>query len=81
MLLDIMPEAYRQGNLFDRSRCDKGLMAALDNINAKWGRGAVQYAAAGLKKTWMFKRDQLSQAYTTSWDQLPVAKASFPLSC
>jgi len=79
MLLDIVPDAYRQGNLFNKSRCDKGLMSALDSINAKWGRGAVQYAAAGLKKTWMFKRDQLSQAYTTNWDQLPVAKASFPL--
>ena len=35
----------------------------------------------GFKKPWMFKRDQLSQAYTTRWDKLPIAKASFPLSC
>ena len=51
-------------------------MNALDNINTKWGSGTVQYAATGFKKPWMFKREQLSKAYTTQWDQLPVVKAS-----
>ena len=81
MLLEVMPETYRQISLFDPSKNDRKLMSALDCINSKWGRGTVQYAAAGFKKPWMFKRDQLSQAYTTRWDQLPVAQASFPPVC
>ena len=80
MLLEIIPEAYRQGSLFDRSRSDRRLMAALDSINSKCGRGTVQYAAEGFKKPWMFKRELLSKAYTTKWDQLPIANASFPLN-
>ena len=78
MLAEIMPEAYRQGNLFSQNNDDRKLMDALDGINAKWGRSTVQYAATGFKKAWMFKREQLSKAYTTQWDQLPVVKASFP---
>jgi len=76
MLAEIMPEAYRQGNLFNQGRDDRNLMGALDSINAKWGQSTVQYAAAGFKKAWMFKREKLSNAYTTQWDQLPVVKAS-----
>ncbi len=76
MLAEIMPEAYRQRNLFNQGRDDRNLMGALDSINAKWGRSTVQYAAAGFKKPWMFKREKLSKAYTTQWDQLPVVKAS-----
>jgi DNA polymerase V len=76
MLLEITPETYRQGNLFDQGRDDRTLMDALDRINFKWGRGTVEYAAAGFKKPWMFKREKLSRAYTTQWDQLPVVKAS-----
>jgi DNA polymerase V len=76
MLTEIMPEAYRQGNLFNQDRDDRNLMGALDSINAKWGQSTVQCAAAGFKKPWMFKREQLSKAYTTQWDQLPVVKAS-----
>jgi DNA polymerase V len=77
MLAEIMPEAYRQGNLFNQGRDDRNLMGALDSINAKWGQSTVQYAAAGFKKAWMFKREKLSKAYTTQWDQLPIVKASF----
>jgi DNA polymerase V len=76
MLAEIVPEAYRQGNLFNQGRDDRNLMGALDSINTKWGQSTVQYAAAGFKKAWMFKREQLSKAYTTQWDQLPVVKAS-----
>jgi len=76
MLAEIMPEAYRQGNLFNQGRDDRNLMGALDSINAKWGQSTVQYAAAGFQKAWMFKREKLSNAYTTQWDQLPVVKAS-----
>jgi DNA polymerase V len=78
MLTEIVPETHRQQNLFVQEPADIKLMKALDCINRKWGRNSVQYACSGFKKPWTFKRVQLSQAYTTRWDQLPVVKASFP---
>jgi DNA polymerase V len=78
MLTEIVSETHRQQNLFVQEPSDAKLMQALDHINRKWGSNAVQYACAGIEKPWTFKRVQLSQAYTTSWDHLPVVKASFP---
>lgn len=76
MLTEIIPEEWQQKSLFAQGQNDMGLMKALDHINGKWGSNTIQYAVSGLKKTWTFKREQLSKAYTTRWDQLPVVKAS-----
>jgi len=78
MLAEIMPASCRQRSLFDPLRSDKDLMNALDRINRKWGANTVRYAVSGFKKSWTFRRDHLSRAYTTRWDQLPVVKASLP---
>lgn len=78
MLAEIMPASCRQRSLFDPIRSDKDLMNALDRINQKWGANTVRYAVSGFKKSWTFRRDHLSRAYTTKWDQLPVVKASLP---
>jgi len=78
MLAEIMPESCRQRSLFDRTKSDKDLMNAQDKINRKWGSNTLRYAVSGYKKSWTFRREYLSQAYTTRWDQLPVVKASFP---
>jgi len=78
MLAEIMPASCRQRSLFDPIRSDNDLMNALDRINRKWGANTVRYAVSGFKKSWTFRRDHLSRAYTTKWDQLPVVKASFP---
>ena len=77
MLTEIIPDTYKQRNLFTKETSDGELMKVIDAINAKWGHYTVQYASAGFKKDWSFRREQLSQAYTTKWDQLPVVKASF----
>jgi nucleotidyltransferase/DNA polymerase involved in DNA repair len=54
------------------------LMAALDTVNAKWGRCTIQHAAAGFDKPWKNRQQKKSPAYTTSWQELPVVKASWP---
>lgn len=78
MLTEIIPATCRQRSLFEPIKNDKDLMNALDRINRKWGANTVRYAVSGFKRTWTFRRDHLSRAYTTKWDQLPVVKASFP---
>lgn len=48
-------------------------MAAMDSINARWGRGSLAVASAGIKKPWAATFDMRTPRYTTRWDELPVA--------
>ena len=55
-----------------------GLMAALDRLNDRYGRGTVQLASAGLgaeARKWTMKQQWRTPRYTTRWDELPVARA------
>lgn len=77
MCTALVPTGQVQPDLFDqhdRPR-SKRLMTALDAINDRWGAGTLQYAASGLTKAWKTQCHQRSPAYTTDWDELPVAKA------
>ena len=47
------------------------LMARLDALNARFGRGTVRYAATGLDDSaWRGRRNLMSDPYTTDWDRL-----------
>jgi DNA polymerase V len=77
MLLDLRPEAGGQDELFTPPASPKNreLMGALDNINHRWGRDTLRYAATGLARPWWLRQAKKSPAYTTNWAELPVAKA------
>jgi DNA polymerase V len=65
----IIPAGEVQYNLFnsyDNSRQQK-LSGLMDDINARYGRGAVRIAAEGYEKTWRMKQEFLSKQYTTKW--------------
>lgn len=65
-----------QPGLFDdyeRETRDERLSAAVDSINARFGRGTLQHLAEGLEKAWSMKSERLSPRYTTDWRQLPLA--------
>ena len=51
----------------------KNLMATLDEINARMGRGTVRSAGEGIQKPWAMRSDNKSSAFTTDWGQLPLA--------
>lgn len=78
MLAELQPFEQRQGTLFgvgpelERSAA---LMSAMDQINARWGRGTVRVSAEGGERAWQMRRGHLSPAYTTSWEDLPPVKA------
>ena len=73
MLSDFYDPGMFQPGLFDdvstRSNSQQ-LMSVLDTINQR-GAGKVFFAGQGTKKDWSMKREHLSPAYTTRWDQLP----------
>lgn len=79
MLMDLCPANRVPQDLFsgldlpDTSR-SKMLMATLDEINAKMGRGTVRSAGEGVVKPWAMRSDNKSGAFTTSWTELPFAR-------
>lgn len=78
MFLSLVPASQIQTSLFDtadRSRA-KTLMATLDAINHRFGSGTLQYASSGIAKEWKASFNHCSPAYTTRWDELPIAHAN-----
>ena len=82
MLLDLQSDQLPQGELAlrqgtappDRS----ALMATLDGLNQRYGRGTVLLASAGLgglERPWTMKQALRSRGYTTHWTELAVAQA------
>ncbi len=81
MLLDLQPSSVQQGELelepepvTDKSR----LMIAMDTLNNRFGKGTVHVASAGYAgplRAWGMKQERLTPQYTTSWSDMPVARA------
>lgn len=46
------------------------VMAVLDSINAKWGRGTLRPGVVPAVPAWSMRRELMSQSFTTRVDQL-----------
>lgn len=82
LLADIVPRGCVQTNLFHP--CSEGprqlaLMEAVDGINARWGRGTIEFAATGFERPWWMRQANRSPCFTTSWADLPLARTDLPL--
>jgi len=56
----------------------EALMRAMDRINDRYGRGTMLLAAAGPggdERSWTMKQQWRTPQYTTSWQDMPVARA------
>lgn len=73
MLSDIQPNTYVQQSLFENGDKKKSMviMKTMDELNAKLGRGTVHLGAEGIAKPWDMKRDRITKAFTTRWEDLP----------
>jgi DNA polymerase V len=82
MLLDLQSDSQHQAELDleegdseeDRSR----LMIAMDSLNQRFGKGTLKTASAGLageRRVWSMKQLRRTPAYTTNWDDIPIARA------
>ena len=77
MLTLISDKAKCQETLFDdslQSAQSAKLMAAIDAINAEFGRDTVKTGASGTDKRWAMRSENRSPRLTTRWDELPVAQ-------
>ncbi|MGZ3633030.1 MAG: Y-family DNA polymerase [Parachlamydiaceae bacterium] len=67
----IMPDFFLEGMSEKRER----LMMIYDQINAKFGKEALFYAAMGVNPSWKMRSEQRSGKHTTSWNELAIVKA------
>jgi DNA polymerase V len=51
------------------------IMAAMDTLNQRFGRGAIRPAGSGIDRRWTAKADYLSKRYTTRLPEILEAKA------
>ena len=80
MLLDLAPSSLHQGELElagEEDRDNSILMTTVDNLNRRFGRGAVSVGgtAIGAKKDWSPKQLRVTPQYTTRLADIPVARA------
>jgi DNA polymerase V len=77
MLMGLQPKGIHQASLFD-DPVDDGKssqrMQVMDAINRKMGKDTITLAATGVQRRWAMRRDRKSPNYTSSWDELPVAR-------
>ena len=45
-------------------------MNVMDLINQKNGNDTLYFASQGIKKSWKMKRELISPAYTSNWDEV-----------
>ena len=80
-LLDLVPGSLYQDELdleLETTGHRINLMAAIDALNVKYGKGTVHLGSSGIDgrtRQWGIRRERLTPGYTTSWADMPVAKA------
>lgn len=85
MLVELQPAGLRQGELelgdpsdSGEPRSDSGrLMAAVDSVNQRYGRGAIALASAGLageRRGFSMRQERRTPGYTTDWLDMPIAR-------
>lgn len=77
MLSGLIPFDHTQYTLFDTINRKKmnELTIVIDELNKKFGRDTLFYASTGIKKRWSMRSEMKSPKFTTSWEELPIAKA------
>lgn len=75
ILTDLVPESVVQTNLFAEAQTGNELMSTVDQINSSFGQQTLRIGAQSKQATWSSRKDKLSPAYTTQWENLADVKA------
>ena len=76
-LTEIISVTARPRTLFEDVAAQQrstALMKTLDHINRRMGSGTMQLLGEGVRKNWSMRRGNMSQRYTTEWNELAVAR-------
>src|SRR5690554_3490510 len=81
MLLDLVDASRQQLSLLDTPQSDadkqrsQKLMHVIDDLDRRMGRGTVKFGTPSPGAAWHLRCANLTQRYSTRWDELPTAKA------
>jgi DNA polymerase V len=82
MLMELTPASQQQFELCleepEAGRDKARLMQALDSVNDRWGRGSIKVGSATIgrvPRAWSMKQQRRTPAYTTEWDDMPIARS------
>ena len=78
ILLGLTPASQVPSDLFAESlesARGQALMATIDQINQRFGRGTLTLGSVNPSPRWQRREAHRSARYTTRWDELPVAVA------
>ncbi|WXL24365.1 translesion error-prone DNA polymerase V subunit UmuC [Ectopseudomonas mendocina] len=72
LLMDICQRGEYTDDLFAATQpaSSERVMAVLDSINGRWGRGTLRPAAVPAQPRWGMRREMMSQSYTTKLEQI-----------
>ena len=81
LCLGLVPDEEKQDSLFrdadaEQEEKQQRLMAAVDALNQRYGRGTLRTATAGFEQPWQTRREKKSPCYTTRLREVPVARVS-----
>ncbi|AMC99894.1 Y-family DNA polymerase [Halomonas chromatireducens] len=82
MLLDLIDANRQQLSLLDTPQSDadrnrsQKLMSIMDELNSRMGRGTVKLGTPSPGAAWHLRCDNLTQRYSTRWEELPAARAT-----
>jgi len=78
MLLNLCQPGEYTDDLFAISQPTEAtrVMAVLDQINGRWGKGTLRAASVPSNPDWDMRREMMSQSYTTRLDQLWTVNCS-----
>ena len=77
LLFGLESAHLRQLELFDdhaESARQERLSSAMDIINQRFGRGTLHALSEGVERQWSMRRENLSPAYTTRWNDIPTVR-------
>ncbi|HDQ4105110.1 TPA: translesion error-prone DNA polymerase V subunit UmuC [Pseudomonas aeruginosa] len=77
LLMDLCQRGEYTDDLFAATQpaASEKVMAVLDAVNAKWGRGTLRPGIVPPTPAWGMKREMMSQSFTTRLDQLWSVRA------
>lgn len=75
LLLDLADPDSLPTSLFDVIEQPDGLMGAIDEINARFGRGKARLGLTKKGGEWRMRQENLSPSFTTRWGDIPKVAA------
>ncbi len=73
VLSEISPTSHIQGDLLTlETETNSRLMTAIDQLNTRFGRGAIKISTQGAHRSWQMRQERKSPCYTTVWTELPI---------